>query len=154
FESILNRTPVPAVQLNPDLPPKLGEIINKALEKDRNLRCQTAAELRADLTRLKRDSDSGRAAPLHPEVHPQNVRAGSGERTSVRRPRLFMAAAVLVVTAVLAFLFRPEVPPPRITGSTQVTTDGLDKTTWGITGSRIYFSSCSSNSCALYEASV
>ena len=60
-EAILNRRPVPARELNPALPPRLEEIINKALEKDRNLRYQTAAELRADLLRLQRDTDSGRA---------------------------------------------------------------------------------------------
>ena len=61
-DAILNRAPTPLMALNPSLPPKLEEIINKALEKDRDLRCQTAAELRADLKRLKRDTDSGRSA--------------------------------------------------------------------------------------------
>jgi eukaryotic-like serine/threonine-protein kinase len=64
FESILNRTPVAVVRLNPGLPPKLEEIINKALEKDRNLRYQHASEIRADLQRLKRDSETGRSAAV------------------------------------------------------------------------------------------
>jgi eukaryotic-like serine/threonine-protein kinase len=61
-EAILNRAPVAPVRLNPDVSPKLEEIINKALEKERKLRYQNAAEIRTDLERLKRDSDSGRAA--------------------------------------------------------------------------------------------
>src|SRR5712675_253391 len=62
FDSILHKAPVAPVRLNPDLPARLEEIINKALEKDRNLRYQHAAEMRADLQRLKRDTDSGRVA--------------------------------------------------------------------------------------------
>jgi serine/threonine protein kinase/Flp pilus assembly protein TadD len=62
FNAILERDPVPAVRLNPDLPQKLEEIINKALEKDRELRYQGAAELRADLKRLKRETESRRGA--------------------------------------------------------------------------------------------
>jgi eukaryotic-like serine/threonine-protein kinase len=61
FEAILNKAPTSPVQLNPGLPPQLEVILNKALEKDRELRCQSAAELRADLKRLKRDADSSRA---------------------------------------------------------------------------------------------
>jgi tetratricopeptide (TPR) repeat protein/predicted Ser/Thr protein kinase len=61
-EAILNRAPVVSARLNPDLPPKLEEIVMKALEKDKKLRYQSAAEIRTDLQRLKRDSDSGRAA--------------------------------------------------------------------------------------------
>src|SRR5262249_33593288 len=62
FESILNRTPSPATRLNPDLLPKLEEIIGKALKKDCDVRYQSAGELRADLKRLRRDIDSGKIA--------------------------------------------------------------------------------------------
>src|ERR1700675_3500194 len=61
FEAILNKVPTSPVQLNPGLPPQLEIILTKALEKERELRCQSAAELRADLKRLKRDTDSSRA---------------------------------------------------------------------------------------------
>jgi eukaryotic-like serine/threonine-protein kinase len=73
FSEILNRTPVSLLRLNPNLPPKLEEIISKALDKDRALRFQHASEVRTDLTRLKRDTDSGRsiAATTPVEEPPQ-----------------------------------------------------------------------------------
>src|SRR5438477_9256158 len=92
FQAILDRAPTPPIRLNPDLPPKLEDIIGKALEKDRNLRYQHAADIRADLQRLKRDTDTGRAAALTsaatpivvPEVGPTPVggvtRAGGTSR--------------------------------------------------------------------------
>jgi len=64
FQAILDRAPVSPVRLNPDLPVKLEDIINKAIEKDRNLRYQHAADMRADLQRLKRDTESGRAVAV------------------------------------------------------------------------------------------
>ncbi len=61
FDAILNRTPVSALRLNPDIPPKVEEIIGKCLEKDRSLRYQHASDIRADLQRLKRDTQSGKS---------------------------------------------------------------------------------------------
>src|SRR5947209_5212481 len=60
FDGIMNRAPLPPLRLNPDLPPKLEDIINRALEKDRELRYQGAKEMRAELLRLKRDTETGR----------------------------------------------------------------------------------------------
>ena len=64
FDSILNRAPASAVRLNPDTPPTLEDIIEKALEKDRNLRYQHASEMRSDLARLKRDTETGKTATI------------------------------------------------------------------------------------------
>src|SRR5438093_4867457 len=62
FDGIMNRTPVAPVRLNPDLPPKLEDIVNRALEKDRELRYQHASDMRSELLRVKRDTDTGRVA--------------------------------------------------------------------------------------------
>ena len=88
FRAILDGTPTSAVRLNPDIPPKLEEIIQKALEKDRNLRYQHASEMRADLQRLKRDTESTSviAAPASPE-----------RRLKRRKPWLILAACIVAI---------------------------------------------------------
>ncbi len=95
FDAILNRAPTPPVRLNPSITPQLESIINKSIEKDRKLRYQTASDLRADLQRLKRDTDSARAAAITAE----EVR-----RHALRRhwPVLAAAAVVLVLLLLLA----------------------------------------------------
>ncbi|HXR38597.1 MAG TPA: protein kinase [Terracidiphilus sp.] len=101
IDAILNRAPLPPTQLNPELPPKLEEVINKAVEKDRELRCQSAAELRSDLKRLKRDLDSSRivrtvvpmqAAP--PPSKPPVLR-----KTSKRLAVIALSVAALILGA-------------------------------------------------------
>ena len=88
YEAILNRTPVPASQVNPALPLKLDEIIAKALEKDRKLRYQNAADIRTDLQRLRRDAESGQT---------ENAQSIAPQRRVTRPPLwLFLAGGVLI----------------------------------------------------------
>src|SRR6266567_334593 len=92
FDSILNRAPAPAIRLNPDLPPKLEEVIKKALEKDRDVRCQSAAELRADLKRLKRDTESTKATTV------------VGTATAMQRKPWWRGRAAITGAAVLTVI--------------------------------------------------
>jgi len=124
FDAILNKAPIPPVRLNPLLPQELERIVNKAMEKDRRLRYQTAAELRIDLKRLKREIDSGRASSSSYSVIEVSPPASIEKPNWIKRAALL---AALVVGLGLAYLLRPTSPPPRITGSTQITHDGQQK---------------------------
>ena len=129
FNSILSKVPTPPVRLNSDLPLDLERLINKALEKDRDTRCQSAAEMRADLKRLKRDTTSGKMSA-----------AVSIQPAGKKKYRWLLGIAAALGCVLLLALIRAliPVPDPKITGTTQITHDGLIKIGMATDGSRLY----------------
>jgi dipeptidyl aminopeptidase/acylaminoacyl peptidase len=121
-EAILNRAPVPPTRLNAELPVKLEEIISKAMEKDRDMRCQTAAEMRADLKRLKRSLDSSRTSTVAETGGSSGSAVTAVTQPAATQPKRRPMALVLGVCTVLALaagvyvgklLFtKPPLPPP------------------------------------------
>jgi Tol biopolymer transport system component len=131
FEAILNKNPPPLQR--PDLPEKFVEIVDKALEKDRDMRYQSAAEMRADLKRLKRQSASQPSAAM--------PRSGAAKAHRWLRLRWLALLGLLVCGIVaVAFWFLAPLPPPKVLSYTQLTHDRERKYPPLVTdGSRLYF---------------
>jgi eukaryotic-like serine/threonine-protein kinase len=106
FNAILEKAPVPATRLNPDLPPRLEDIINRALEKDREMRYQSAKEMRSELMRLKRDTDSSRQLPVVSSDIPTPSAAHAASSSTVvavaKQHKFSLGAISLVVILLLA----------------------------------------------------
>jgi len=120
FDAILNRPPVPPARLNPGVPAEWERIIDKCLEKDRDLRYQSASDIRADLQRLKRDTDSGRVAP---------TRRSEAIDASPKRGKAAMVAAMAAVLALLAAGYLYWRRPPVLTDKDTIVLADFTNTT-------------------------
>ena len=153
LDAVLHSKPVPPRELNPKVPIELEGIIGKAMEKDRKHRYQGAAEVRADLQRLKRDTDSGRSAATRsaPVASSEFSAVSTTDRLSgttvvpkPARPRwkrwaLTVGGFSLVVIASLIYLQSRPLPVPTVSGYVPVTHDGNPKYLAGTDGARLYF---------------
>lgn len=144
FDAILHKDPPSPLQLNSDLPPQLERITRKALERDREIRYQSAAEIRADLKGLKRDSTSGKVTIAVPAA------------TSPKRKSLWPWAIAPLALLALAFLVRFFLPItlPRVTATTQITHDNLPILAILTDGARIYFTQMRPDGAVLAQVSA
>jgi len=166
FNAILERAPVAPIRLNPDMPRKLEDIINRALEKERELRYQSAREMRSELMRLKRDTESGRSGGT-------TISVGSAELSSTAGTGGLVAAATvsrpgrprwkgwavgvggfgLVLIALLIYLLSRPLPPPKVSGYVPVTHNGSQKDLVGTDGARLYFNEYASAGLGIAQVS-
>jgi serine/threonine protein kinase/Tol biopolymer transport system component len=144
FDDILHKAPVLPLRLNPNLPPDLERIILKALEKARDVRYQSATEIRADLKRLRRDTSSAKT----------DAAVVAAPQSSQTTKWIVVAILIALMLAGAAFWLRSPAPVPRILGSKQITSDGLPKFNLATDGARIYVDEFSSSRWVLAQAST
>jgi serine/threonine protein kinase/Tol biopolymer transport system component len=139
FEGVLHYTATPATRVNPRLPQAMENILSKVLEKDTELRYQTASELSTDLKRLKRDLESGqsRAAAVRPGAPEEGrvTHAWRGWRTWA----IVAGFAVIAVTAISGYFLMRPAAPPRVLRTVQLTNTNRPKSGVVTDGTRLYF---------------
>ena len=137
FNATLMQTPAPACRLNPELPAEFERVINRLLEKDRDLRYQSAADLRSELKRQRRDTTSGRSAAATAATGPLTI---ARPRAVTRRRWGAVVGAAVLALAIAGFWLTRPLPPPKASNYVQLTNDSRGKFPPILTyGSRIYF---------------
>jgi eukaryotic-like serine/threonine-protein kinase len=172
FNAILSGTPTPLPRLNPELSPKLEEIVNKALEKERDLRYHSAGDLRADLKRLRRDTDPAGRAMARTDIPESTASVTAPPETApggaMLRPILpgqwtgpgVAIGTAVVLLAILVFLLARPLPTPRVLSVTQITNDGRDKFAvfspfpLATDGSRVYFTESAGSANTIVQVSA
>ncbi|MGH9502532.1 MAG: protein kinase domain-containing protein [Terriglobales bacterium] len=165
FDGILHKAPAATVLVNPECPAELDRIINKALEKDREVRYQGASELRADLKRLKRDTDSGRTAASTSSGGAafssaaatagvsSAATASKSARSMWKRWIVAVGAFGLASIALLFYLQSRPVPAPKVSGYVPITHDGNWKNLIGTDGARLYLNEFGSAGASVSQVS-
>jgi eukaryotic-like serine/threonine-protein kinase len=146
FDSILNRAPATPSRLNPDVPTELERILLRALEKDRELRYQSARDMRAELQRLKRDTSGTTAASVSASsavIEPgraEMTRASAAVESPRKRKRWAIVAGIGAAAMVLAIVYLQarSGPPPQVSGYVSITHDGNPKALVGTDGARLF----------------
>lgn len=139
FDGILNSSPTPATKLNSGLPSALENILAKALEKDIDLRYQTAAELRADLKRLRRDTDLSRSGVTTAVSGATEENRESHAHRGWRTWALLAGAALVFIMAIFGYLQTRPVAPPRVLRTVELTNTNRPKSDVVTDGARLYF---------------
>src|SRR6266700_8114312 len=139
FDGILNKAPSSPALLNPEVPPKLGEIINEALEKDRELRYQSATALRADLRRLKRDTEFSRTGVTAALSAAVQVARETRPRRQWRTWAAISGGAIIAAAAIVGYLLTRPVAPPRVLRTVPLTNNNRQKSGVVTDGTRLYF---------------
>ena len=167
FDSLIHSVPDWPLRFNPSTPPELERIVRKAIEKDVGLRYQSAAEMRADLQRLRREAGSGSSLPFGspgrslPDSK-ERIRAMFAAADAAVKPqpkasmatRLMLALVGVAALVALALFMRPAESPPTVASSLQITNDGTSKRSLVTDGTRLYFSEYLSGHSVLRQVST
>lgn len=146
FDGILNRDPIPPLQLNPEVSPQISRVIATCLEKDREVRYQSAAEIRAELKRLKRDTESDKISAVKGREQPRGKHSFKGA--------MIASVVLLTLLGLLTLRWFQPLPEPKVLETHELTRAGIAKSSLISDGSRLYFTNSGTPMPSLFQVSA